>query len=285
MNLVILVNGPRGVYIAKRLVKIKYLNIKGILYSDKRKKKFLENSLKKLKKKFIYQKKINSKISEKLLKSLNLDLILIAGYSQILKKNILKQAKKFVINLHGGPVKKYRGGSPLNWQIINGEKKIGLSLIKTDTGIDTGGVISQKYFKLNYNDKIKDVHGKANKFFLKMLLPVLKKIKANKKIKVNYQKTKGKYHFQRSDKDGEINFSKITSKNAYNFVRAISHPYPGAWSKISINNKNKKIRVFDCEIKKDLKNKINKNFLKFKNKLYAKTLDYPILIKKHIFIG
>ena len=78
-----------------------------------------------------------------------------------------------------------------------------------------------------------------------------KKIKANKKIKVNYQKTKGKYHFQRSDKDGEINFSKITSKNAYNFVRAISHPYPGAWSKISINNKNKKIRVFDCEIKKD----------------------------------
>ena len=57
--------------------------------------------------------------------------------------------------MHGGPVKKYRGGSPLNWQVIRGEKKIGISLIKTDEGIDTGGVISERYFKLDKKDKIR----------------------------------------------------------------------------------------------------------------------------------
>ena len=57
MNLVILVNGPRGVYIAKRLVKIKYLNIKGILYSDKRKKKIFRKFFKEVKKKIYLSKK------------------------------------------------------------------------------------------------------------------------------------------------------------------------------------------------------------------------------------
>ena len=52
------------------------------------------------------------------------------------------------INLHGGPLPAYRGGSPLNWQIINQEKEIGISIIKIDEGIDTGDIIEEK--NLNY---------------------------------------------------------------------------------------------------------------------------------------
>ena len=61
-------------------------------------------------------------------------------------------------------------------------------------------------------------------------------------------------------------FSKTTSENVYNFVRALSSPYNGAWSYIKIGNKQKKIRIFDCVIKKGLKKKISTNFFKLKTK-------------------
>ena len=93
MNVAILINGDRGVYIVKKLSYVKYINLKGIIYSDLKKKRYFENNLKKFKKKLFFQKKINSKKNEKKLKSLNLDIILIAGFSQILKKHIINKAK------------------------------------------------------------------------------------------------------------------------------------------------------------------------------------------------
>ena len=47
------------------------------------------------------------------------------------------------INLHGGPLPSYRGGSPLNWQIINMKNSIGISIIKVDKGIDTGPILAE----------------------------------------------------------------------------------------------------------------------------------------------
>lgn len=281
MNIAILINGPRGVHVIKNLKQINFIHIKSIVYSQKNKKKYFLKSIKKFRKNLNFFKDINSKKTEKFLHSLDLDLILIAGYSQILKGNILKLAKKFVINLHGGPVNKYRGGSPLNWQIINGEKNIGISLIKTDSGIDTGGIISEKYFKLEYKDTIREVHLKANKLFSAMINKILKKIKFNQDIKIKYQKKKGAYHFQRNDKDGEIKFKSMKSKDIYNFVRAITHPYPGAWAYTNLDNKRKKIRVYECEVKKRIKNILKKDFFMINKKLYAKTLDHSVLLKKY----
>ena len=92
MNVAILINGDRGVYIVKKLSYVKSINLKGIIYSDL-KKRYFENNLKKFKKKLFFQKKLIQK-NEKKLKSLNLDIILIAGFSQILKKHIINKAKK-----------------------------------------------------------------------------------------------------------------------------------------------------------------------------------------------
>ena len=51
-------------------------------------------------------------------------------FSYILKKKLFNIPKLEPLNLHAGPLPHYKGGSPLNWQIINGERKIGLSIIK-----------------------------------------------------------------------------------------------------------------------------------------------------------
>ena len=70
-------------------------------------------------------------------------------YQNILSEETFKIPKFGTINLHASPLPYYRGGSPLNWMIINGEKKIGISIIQVDTGIDTGPILAQKFFKLS----------------------------------------------------------------------------------------------------------------------------------------
>ena len=138
INIAIFYNNKRGFEVLKYFSKKKqkkYFIIKKIFLSKKNliKSVFLKT------KKFnpILIDNVNSKFVEKEIKKNEIDIILICGFPYIFKKNIFDLPKIGSINLHGGPLPKYRGGSPLNWQIINNEKFIGISAIKIDKGIDT----------------------------------------------------------------------------------------------------------------------------------------------------
>ena len=76
-------------------------------------------------------------------------------------KELINAAKKNVINLHAGPLPEYRGGSPLNWQMINGENYIGISVIKMTKGLDSGPIYEKAKFKLKDKYNISDVHKKS----------------------------------------------------------------------------------------------------------------------------
>ena len=84
--------------------------------------------------------------SEKIIHNENPDLILWYGWSWIIPKNILK--KYYSVMLHPSPLPKYRGGSPIQNQIINGETTSAVTLFKMDKGIDTGDIIYQEQFSL-----------------------------------------------------------------------------------------------------------------------------------------
>ena len=145
MKICYFLNGSRGATILKNIYKKNLFKIDKIIICKKKNKNLIE---KKFSKKIILLQNINSTKSFKKLNELKFDLFILAGYPQILKKKILKINKIIKINLNGGPLPEYRGGSPLNWQIINQEKEIGISIIKIDEGIDTGDIIEEK--NLNY---------------------------------------------------------------------------------------------------------------------------------------
>ena len=128
MNYVFFLNSQRGLFILKKLNKSKKFNLNKAVICNKSIAKKLKNIISK--KKIVFIKNINSKKSLKLLKKMNSDMFVVGGYPQIFKKQIFKLPKIMTINLHGGPLPSYKGGSPLNWQIINNEKKIGISIIK-----------------------------------------------------------------------------------------------------------------------------------------------------------
>lgn len=167
------------------------------------------------------------------------DLFIVGGYSRIFKKPLLDVPRLGTWNCHAGPVPEYRGGSPLNWQIIDGKDKIGLSVLRMDEGIDTGPVLQTATFDLPRDKTIKDAHDMADKVFPMMILDLLGKQIRDGEVMGLRQPESSAYRKQRNDAMGEIDWN-WTAERLENFVRALTHPYPGAW----FMRHGKKMRVW-----------------------------------------
>lgn len=152
----------------------------------------------------------------------------IAGYSSIFRHPLFTVPQHGTINLHAGPLPFYRGGSPLNWQIINGEPEIGISVIQVDVGIDTGDVLAERRFRLGRDDTIATVHESANKLFPDMVLEVLERIAAGTLVPRRQDATQARYWHQRNDGDGLIHWRDMSAEQVHRLVRAVTRPYPGA---------------------------------------------------------
>ena len=143
INLVLFISGRRGQVVYSKL-KEKNFNILKIVVGNLsdlyQPELFSELEL-------AIVDKINDKLFINEIKNLNVDYFILSGFKQILKKELLSIPSKGTINLHGGKLPEYRGGSPLNWQIINSEDYAYISTILTDEGIDTGNILTRKKLK------------------------------------------------------------------------------------------------------------------------------------------
>jgi methionyl-tRNA formyltransferase len=288
INLTLFTNNLRGITSLKYLIK-KKVEINNIIISKKNLNfkviNFLEN-------KKINYTLINNLKNQKVLKILRkTHLGLICGFPHLFKKHHLKLVSYGLINLHGGSLPKYRGGSPLNWQIINNEKYFGISVIKIDKDIDTGSIIYEKKFKLLNRYTIEDLHRIANNSFPKLLYKSISKIISGKKLKKQNRK-QSNYYKQRKPQDSFINPRLITFKKLNLLIRALSKSYPNPYiiykdekiilNKIKSTNLNLNFYNDDILIKSGkfflkLKDqniqiiKTNVNFAKI-NKLYKLTI-------------
>lgn len=266
VKITVFTNSLRGIYCLKYL-KVKKVQIKNIVISKKNLNPKVVNFLNNNKIKFTIIKNLKSK---KVLQILNeTDLGLVCGFPHIFKEFQFNIPKYGLINLHAGKLPEYRGGSPLNWQIINNEKYFGISIIKIDKGIDTGDIIYEKKFKLLNKYKIEDLHRIANYFFPKLLYSSIIKLISGKKLKKQNEK-KAKYYKQRKPKDSLIYPSDTLYKKLTLLLRAMSNSYPKPY--ILYDGKKviiKKIKI--SKLKLDFKKtnvliSLNKIFLKLKDK-------------------
>ena len=164
------------------------------------------------------------------LRVLEPDLIIMAGYNQIVKKQVIEIPPQGCINLHGGKLPDYRGTAPLNWAIINGETKGGLAIIFVDEGIDTGDIIRQAEFEIAETDTIADVIQKTIEIFPPMLLEVVNDIRNGTVTRTRQNPEEGAYYTRRYPRDGRIHWDRMTAKQVYDLVRALVRPYPGAFT-------------------------------------------------------
>ncbi len=103
--------------------------------------------------------KLNTE-GEDVLKSYNPDIFVTASYGQIIKKNILDIPKYGTINVHASILPKYRGPAPIQWAIMNGEKKTGVTIMKTDIGCDTGDIYFSREIPIENEDTSTSVFNK-----------------------------------------------------------------------------------------------------------------------------
>jgi len=163
------------------------------------------------------------------LEKLEADIFVLAGFSKILSPAYLSLPSQGTVNLHAGKLPQYRGGSPLNWQLINGETYAGLSVVLTDSGIDTGLVLAEARIPITETSTIHDLHQEANSLFPPLLLGVIDQIRELKESAQSQDNNAAGYWHQRNDQDGKINVSTLSAVEVSRHIRALSTPYKGAW--------------------------------------------------------
>ena len=226
MKIIYFGNGPRGVGCLEILFKKKY-NICAIVGHSGDSDVVSLGLMHRIP--TFQPRKVNEKSFVSKLRKCSPDLFVLAGYNQILNKDLINLPRFGALNLHGGKLPDYRGAAPINWQIINGETKGGCCIIFVDEGIDTGDIVEQVYYDINENDTAEDIVKKQLDLFPNMLISTIEKIKNNKIIRMKQNINIGSYYTRRYPKDGLINWHQITAKQAHNLIRALHGPYPPAF--------------------------------------------------------
>jgi methionyl-tRNA formyltransferase len=177
-----------------------------------------------------------SEISQRISK-LKPDLIVLAAYGQIIPKSILDIPSFGCLNLHPSLLPKYRGPSPIQTAILNGDKTTGLTIIKMDEKIDHGPIIAQTKIEITPDENSQALEQKLAQTGADLLIKMLPDY-LNGKIKPKPQDEKEvSYTKIFTRQDGQIDWNQ-TAQEIERKIRAF-YPWPGTWT--YLNKKRVKI--------------------------------------------
>jgi len=204
-------------------------------------------------------------------------------WRSILPASFWKNTKYGYIGLHGTLLPEYSGFAGINWYVINGEKECGLQMIQLDENIDGGKLVSKKdgtpfrkIISLDIKKTMREIMNEVEKNHVNLIIELIKSIK-NDDISFSKQdESKTTWTCHRGPDDGEIDWTK-TSIEIHNFIRAQSHPYPGAFSYY----KNKKFHIWKSIILKNPKKYVGRILGKVvtRNKEYVEILTGDSLLR------
>lgn len=167
------------------------------------------------------------------IKELNPDLIITAAYGQIIPQAVLDIPPLGCINIHGSLLPKYRGGAPIHYAIINGDKYTGVTIMEMIAKMDAGNIISQEKFKIKDADNLSDVHDNMIDVACELLFRTLPSI-LNKSYTSTMQNEDDVVFSPNITRVQEqINFNKPSSV-IYNLVRGLN-PWPVSYAKLEDN--------------------------------------------------
>lgn len=162
------------------------------------------------------------------IKDLKPDLIIVVAYGFLLPQEILDIPKYGVINIHASLLPKYRGASPIQSAILNGDKETGVSIMLIDAQMDHGPLLGQRTIKITANDNFKSLHDKLAKLGADLLLEIVPKYYSEQIKPVTQDEAKATYCQLIKKEDGKIDWSK-SAEEIERQVRAFT-PWPGAWT-------------------------------------------------------
>ena len=220
-------------------------------------------------------KSIKSESSVEYLKSLNIDLMVVVAYGQILSKEVLDIPKYGCINVHASLLPKLRGAAPINWSIVNGDEVTGVTTMKMDVGLDTGDMLGKIEVKIDEFMNAGELHDILMVEGAKVLKQTLKEIENDELNPVSQEDSISTYAPMMNKKMAIIDWSD-TASNIHNLIRGFN-PWPVAYTVY----KDKKVKIYESEVINLNLSKNNGEIVKVTdNGIVVQTKDKCLLIKK-----
>lgn len=183
------------------------------------------------------------------LKSLNANLQIVVAF-RMLPKVVWQLPEYGTFNLHASLLPDYRGAAPINWAIINGETKTGVSTFFIDEKIDTGNVILQAETPISETETVGQLHDKLMNLGAELVVKTVHLIKEDKVKTFKQPELEGKSAPKIFSETCKINWNNSLN-DIFNLIRGLN-PYPAAWTTLFNNGEEIKVKIYD--IKKVLEN-------------------------------
>lgn len=176
-------------------------------------------------------------------RNLQPDLLVLAFVTAFVPKEMIDLATHGGINYHPSLLPKYRGGSAINWAIINGETKTGVTIHYIDEGVDTGPVVLQEAVDVSDDDTVKTVY--FNKLYplgIRMIAEAVKQIREGSATSTTQDESEASFQPVITPKDTAIDWTKPT-RQIFNLIRG-ANPSPGAVASCG----EQTFKIFDAAI-------------------------------------
>ena len=185
---------------------------------------------------------LNNEEELKFFKKLSPDIVIVVAYGQIIPKIFLNIPNFGFINIHASLLPKWRGAAPIQRAIINGDEKIGVSIMKIEEKLDSGPILSSKELILDKNATHGEIEKKLSVMGADLLIESLKTIKIGNPKFIGQNHSQASYAKKIDKKETKINWN-MNANKVLAHIHGLS-PNPGAWFEF----KNERFKVLKAKI-------------------------------------
>ncbi len=164
------------------------------------------------------------------LEALNADVMVTCAYGQILDKRLLDMTPYGVLNVHASLLPKYRGSSPIQWAVINGETKTGITVMKTALGVDTGDIVLQKEVDVLPEETAGELFDRLAVKGGEAIVDALRLVESGKAVFTPQNEDEATWYPMFTKDSGKLDFSK-PAKQLVDFIRG-TNPWPSAFCRL-----------------------------------------------------
>lgn len=194
----------------------------------------------------VFQPKKLSEIKNEL-RNINADVFVVAAYNKIISEEIINIPKFKTIGVHPSLLPSYRGPSPIQTVILNGDKETGVDLFLIDREIDHGPVLSSKKCSISEKDGYETLEEKLAGLGAELLIENLPKYLSGKLEGKEQDHSKATFTKKFSTENGKVDLEKDPPESIFNKIRALN-PDPGIFSFIKTKNGEKRIKLLEAEL-------------------------------------
>lgn len=177
------------------------------------------------------------------IRQINPDVIVVVAYGKMLPENILKYPKRGCINVHASLLPRHRGASPIQWSIVCGDHKTGVTTMMMDVGMDTGDMLLKSETEIRPEDTADTLHDRLKVMGAQLISETLSRIENEGITPIKQSENEATYAPIIKREMGEIDFSK-TAQEINNLVRGF-YPWPAAYIKTA---DGKRLKVFSVSV-------------------------------------